>query len=292
MSSPILPKNFDVSNMKYTELKTMQSGSKSVYIHYGSSKLRIQTPVLSLPYGIGEGYDEKMAAKNGTPLNKPASEKKYDLTVSFKGMESNPKVSKFHDVLKEIEQAVINQVFDNRSEWLKDDYDGNKNFVAKLCNPIVKLDKDQKTGKIVGKYPPTLKVKLPYDGKNEKFTFDSYDMDNQEIEFESIIKNLKGAYTQLIIELTGIWIAGGKYGCSWKVISGKFQISQNTKVAFIEDSDTEKIENEENEEESDVEADIVAPSTTILPNSDEEEEEEKEEPVKQPVKKAGGRAKK
>ena len=278
MSTPILPKNIDLSKIKYSELKTMPSGAKSVYINYGTGKLRLQTPVLNLPYGINEGYDENMAAKNGTPLNKPASEKKFDLTVSFKGMDENPKIKIFHDKLKELEQKIIDDAFENRLEWLKDDYDGNKNFVAKLFNPIIKLDKDQKTGKVVGKYPPTLKVKLPYDGKNAKFTFDAYTMENQEIEFDTIMKDLKRAHSQMIIELTGIWVAGGKYGCTWKVISGKFQVSQNTKVAFIEDSDTEKIEDDDEEEEDEIDVDSSA--SAVLPNSDDETDEHVEEPPK------------
>ena len=59
MSYPLLPKNVEISKLKYSEVKTLASGSKSVYINYGTSKLRIQTPVLFMPYGIGEGYEDK-----------------------------------------------------------------------------------------------------------------------------------------------------------------------------------------------------------------------------------------
>jgi len=295
MSSTILPKNIDMTKLKYSEVKTLASGAKSVYINYGSGKLRVQTPVMSMPYGLGEGYEDKQLAKSGTVVNKPASEKKYDLTLSFKGQDENPKIQAFHDKLKEIEQRVIDDAFNNRLEWFKDDFDGNKSFVAKLFNNMVKIDKDPKTGKPIGKYPPTFKVKIPFDNKNDKFTFDSYSMDNEEIVFDDIMKKLKGGKTQLIIELSGIWFAGGKYGCTWKMISGKFQISQNMKAEFIEDSDVDKIEDEEEEEDED----ISQPATEIakLENSDEEEEEGDENDVKPTpppaaVKKGGRGAKK
>ena len=55
MSFPILPKNVDVSKLKYSEIRTLASGSKSIYVNYGAQKLRIQTPVMYMPYGIGEG---------------------------------------------------------------------------------------------------------------------------------------------------------------------------------------------------------------------------------------------
>ena len=89
--------------------------------------------------------------------------------------------------MREIEQEIIDKAFDYRLEWFKDDYDGNKAFVARMFSQMIKIDKDPKTGKPVGKYPPTLKVKVPYDGVNDKFKFDSYDMENNEIEFTNII---------------------------------------------------------------------------------------------------------
>jgi hypothetical protein len=304
MSVVILPKSVDVSKIRYTEVRTLPSGAKSMYINYGTGKLRIQTPIMSLPYGLGEGYDEKQAAKAGKEIVKPLSERKYDLTLSFRGMDENPKIEIFLNKLKEIEQKIIDDAFDNRLEWFKDDYDGNKNFVAKLFNPIIKIDKDSKTGKIVGKYPPTLKVKIPFDGKNGRFTFDSYDLENNEIQFEDIMYKLKSGKSQLIIELSGMWFAGGKYGCTWKVISGKFQIYQNHKVTFLEDSDTEKAIAEVDEEEDD-DDDIHTPlqrteSARVVKNSDDEEEEDGdgEESSTPPVvekvekKRGGGRTKK
>ena len=281
MSFPLLPKNVEISKLKYSEVKTLSSGSKSVYVNYATGKLRIQTPVLFMPYGIGEGYEDK-SIKN--PEIKKNIDKKYDLTVSFKGHDENPKILTFLEKMREIEQEIIDKAFDYRLEWFKDDYDGNKAFVARMFSQMIKIDKDPKTGKPVGKYPPTLKVKVPYDGLNDKFKFDSYDMENNEIEFTNIISKLKGGRTQLIIELTGIWMAGGKYGCTWKIISGKFQLSQSNKMTFIEDSDTEKKDDdEEEEEEDDNDETQLSKQENKVENSDDEDNDEEEEDKKEVV---------
>ena len=281
MSFPLLPKNVEISKLKYSEVKTLSSGSKSVYVNYGTGKLRIQTPVLFMPYGIGEGYEDK-SIKN--PEVKKNIDKKYDLTVSFKGHDENAKVLLVLEKMREIEQEIIDKAFDYRLEWFKDDYDGNKAFVARMFSQMIKIDKDPKTGKPVGKYPPTLKVKVPYDGVNDKFKFDSYDMENNEIEFTNIISKLKGGRTQLIIELTGIWMAGGKYGCTWKIISGKFQLSQSNKMTFIEDSDTEKKDDdEEEEEEDDNDETQLSKQENKVENSDDEDNDEEEEDKKEVV---------
>jgi hypothetical protein len=293
MSFPILPKSVDVSKLRYSEVRTLASGSKSIYINYGTQKLRIQTPVMHMPYGVGEGYEDK----NKAPELKKNSEKKYDITLSFKGSEENPKIQTFLDKMREIEKEIIDKAFENREPWFKDDFEGNKTFVARLFSPMIKIDKDPKTGKVVGKYPPTLRVKLPYDGINDKFNFDSFDMDNNDINFTDIIAKLKGGKTQLIIELTSIWMAGGKYGCTWKVISGKFQLPQNNKMSFIQDSDTEKAGNDDEEEEEEEEDIDVAKdlSDVKIENSDDENnetevaEEAKEEQPKTAATAARGR---
>lgn len=303
-----LPKNIDVSKLRYSEMRTLASGAKTVYVNYGAEKLTIQTPVLSLPYGLGEPYEAKEAAKTGAPLI--SKDKKYDLTASFRGMDENPKVKIFHDKLKDIETKIIDDAFTNRLAWFKDDFDGNKSFVSKLFTPIIKIDKDPNTGKPVGKYPPTFKAKLPYDNKTNSFMFDTFDMDNTEIDFQSIMEKLKGAKAQFIIQLTAIWFAGGKYGCSWKVISAKFKLYQNTKITFVEDSDNENIAADDDEEEDDDVVDSealknlsithVSPPLEEDDDDDEDEEivsEEEEEPepepepvkvpAKKPVKKSG-----
>ena len=300
MSSPILPKNINVNTFKYSEVKTLSSGGKSVYIYYGSGKLRIQTPVMYLPYGVNEGGFEDKNAAAKTDLKKV--DKKYDLTLSFKGTEENPKIEVFLTKLKEIEQKVIDDAFQYREPWFKDDFDNNKSFVSRLFSPIVKVDKDKQTGKVVGKYPPTIRFKLPFDNENDRFNFNSFNMNGETINLMDIITKLKGGKAQLIVELNSIWFAGGKFGCTWKLITGKFQRSINNDINFIEDSDTEKVKEDDEEEESEKEITELENDLqeTKINNSEDEEyveqpseaKEEKVVPSTTAEKKKGRTAKK
>lgn len=291
-SAAILPKNIDVNNFKYSEVKILTSGAKSVYINYGSGKLRIQTPVMYLPYGVNEGgYEDKNAKID--PKKAEKKDKKYDLTLSFKGSDTNPKIDTFLTKLKEIENKIIDDAFENRQPWFKDDFSDQKIIVNKMFSPIIKVDKDKNTGKVVGKYPPTIRFKLPYDNENERFSFNSYDMNGEAIDLTDILTKLKGGRAQLIVELNSIWFAAGKYGCTWKLIIGKFQRSISNDVSFIEDSDTEKVE-EAKEEEDDEELNEVVNdlANTKIDNSDDEYAEEKQEETPVVEKKKTGRAKK
>lgn len=302
----LLPKNVNVSKLKYSEVKSLSNGSKTVYINYGSDKLTIQTPFLNIPYGVGDGtYKDG----DGKDVKQEADRKKFDLSVSFRGMDENPKIQAFHDKMQEIERKIKDDAFNNRLTWLRDDFDGMKAFTDKMFSPFVKYDKDKDTGKIIGKYPPTLRVKLPYDNKTEAFTFESYDMDENEVDFKTILPKLKGAKVQLVIQLSGIWFAGGKYGCTWKVLMGKFQLARKSKFTFVADSDEETDNHQakspaKSEVDEDLEEDAAeavarvsldpAPTTTtasdiVVPGEHEEEEEEDDDDIPPPPKRGAAR---
>jgi hypothetical protein len=299
MSSPILPKSVNVNNIKYSEVKVLKSGAKTVYINYTTGKLRVQTPVMYLPYGVNEGgYEDKNAKLDPAKVEK--KDKKFDINLSFKGHEENSKISEFLNKLKEIESKLVDDAYEYRQAWFKDDFDNNKAILARLFSPIIKVDKDKATGKVVGKYPPTIRFKLPYDNENDKFNFNSYNMNGEAIDLIDIITKLKGGKAQLIVELNSIWFAGGKFGCTWKLITGKFQRSITNDISFIEDSDTEKVKDDEEEEDEEKEVKEVIENLndTKIANSDGEEEyteelieDKKEVPVEE-AKKRGRTAKK
>jgi hypothetical protein len=233
----------------------MKSGAKSVYINYNGNKVNLQTPVLNIPYGIN---DNMQFIKKDE--NRKDEERKYDITVSFKGMDENPKIKQFHDKMKELEQKIIDDAFANRLAWFKNNFSGNKDVVSNMFTPIVKHDKDKQTGEYANKYPPTFKAKIPFNSLENKFEFDCYDMDNNEINFNDILTNLKGGKAQFIIQLNGIWFSAGMFGCSWKIVSSKFQQINTSKLTFVADSDDEMNNgvDEDDEDDISVDNDVIA----------------------------------
>ncbi len=248
----LLPKNFNVDKIKYSELKIMKSGAKSVYLNYSGSKINIQTPVMNIPYGVN---DNQKFIKDDPKRKDEAP--KYDITVSFKGLDENPKMKVFHDKMKELEQKIIDDAFANRLAWFKNNYNNNKDTVSTMFSRIVRHDKDKETGEVANKYPATFKAKIPYNSLDGKFEFDAYDMDNNEINFADYVNNLKGGKAQFIIQLNGIWFSAGMFGCSWKIVSGKFMQTNTAKPTFIAESDDEVIEDEEDEEDIEVDTEAI-----------------------------------
>ena len=83
------------------------------------------------------------------------------------------------------------------------------------------------------------KVKAPF--RNDKFEFDMYDNLKSQIDPENFVKVLtKGIKAASLIECVGLWFAGGKYGCSWKIKQLKVEpSSQISGYSFVDDSDAD-----------------------------------------------------
>jgi hypothetical protein len=123
----------------------------------------------------------------------------------------------------------------------------------------LKHDKDKLTGEYANKYPPTFKAKIPYNSFENKFEFDCYDMENNETNFNDILANLKGGKAQFIIQLSGIWFSAGMFGCSWKIVSAKFQQINTSKITFVADSDDDNANDDEDDEDDiSVDTDVIA----------------------------------
>ena len=159
--------------------------------------------------------------------------------------------------------------------------------MSSLYNPVVKVSKDKETGEPDGKYPPTVKVKIPnYDGK---WGCDIYDDKKNELkpspeELKDMIS--KGTKVQALIRCTGVYFAAGKYGVTWRVTQLKIFKSSSLKgYAFVDDSDDEDIvEVDEQSKVSSIEKELdnqVEDSDEVSDDSDEEEVK----PVKKIVKK-------
>jgi ribosomal protein L12E/L44/L45/RPP1/RPP2 len=270
----------------------MKSGAKSIYVNYQGYKINIQTPVLNIPYGV----NDNMQFIKDDPKRKDETQK-YDITVSFKGIDENQKIKVFHDKLIELENKILEDAFANRVAWFKNNFDGNKGTVSNMFSRIIRRDKDKETGMFADKYPPTFKAKIPYDSSEDKFDFDSYDMDNNEIDFKDYVSNLKGGKAQFIIQLTGIWFSAGMFGCSWKIVSAKFQKVNSSKITFVKDSDDDNVDDDEDDDDIEVDTEIISKSvqkpqvatdaaaasattvskTPVVSSKEEEEEEEEEQ---------------
>jgi hypothetical protein len=148
-------------------------------------------------------------------------------------------------------------------------------------------------------YPPTLKIQLRQrDGKFETAVYDDKKRPLNDIPLEDVL--VKRAYLTVLIQCTGVWFAGGKFGLSWKALQIRAdKIPDSIRgFAFLEDGDAAPAPSKTapaakappanqfaglDDEEVDDDAALAAPPMSAAPADEDEELEEAPLPV--PVKK-------
>ena len=239
--SILKPKNFKESEMSFSEVKTNQYGGKAVYLRYNDNKFRVQTPKMYLPYGLNE--DEVTDDKTGEVMGH-----KYSINLSFKGIDKKEGVSEaaskhasklqeFHDMLTGMNDQILKEASQKSMGWLRQK-NADINLVRALNKPILQQSVDKETGEPDGKWPDTLKAKCPiYEGK---FKTEVYDEKKEPVDLKEWL--VKGAEVVCLLECTGIWFAGSKFGVGWKVVQCqvKFKPQENYGYcAILADSDDE-----------------------------------------------------
>lgn len=212
--------SYDTKNISFSDVKTNSNGGKSIYINLDRSKFQLQTSVMTLPFDLNV-YD-----KGEYP--------KYSIEISFRDMEDNYKVSGFYENMDQLDKLIIKQAAKNSKSWF-----GKKmsdEVLEALYTPIVKRSKD-KSGEFDGKYPPRMKLKLPF--YNGKISYEMVNFKDEVLEdMDQETAFTKGSKIQAIIKCGGIWIVGGKFGCTWSV--EKVRVEGNPTIqnySFVDDDD-------------------------------------------------------
>lgn len=228
MSSPVLARNFAINKLSISQLKTMENGGKQAYTNYDGGKFLLQTPPLTLPYNMNDkAFD-------------PSKPIKYTVEMSLRGYdEAGNKAKELYDVLQSIDEFMIDQGVKNSRSWFKGDK--TPDVVRELYTPIVKWSKD-KNGD-VKPYPPGVKVTLRKIGDNfEVKMFDANKEEYHGVTVEDLL--VKGAVVRCVMQCTGVWFAGVKYGLSWKAVQMVMDKVPETirGYAFVDDDEGEVVE--------------------------------------------------
>ncbi len=93
---------------------------------------------------------------------------------------------------------------------------------------MIKHAKDKVTGDRSDEYKPRFKVTVPY--RDNAFTCDVFDSSKELIDLDKV--DAKGAKVAAIIQCTGVWFAGGKFGVSWKVVQMKVMPNKTKLVGY------------------------------------------------------------
>jgi hypothetical protein len=243
------------------------------------SPIVLQTPEMVVPYNVSNWNDDGKGPD------------KYTLDLSFKGKEGRENLNTFFEKVVALDKKLVQDGVDNSMTWLKKKYN-SVDVVEALYSPMVKYAKDKTTGEITDKYPPTFKLKIP--SSNGSFQCEVYDNKRKPVNLKELIDSgaFKGAKVTAIIQCQGIWVAGGKYGCSWKVLQMRVSPPQTIKGYAFKELEDDKVEDSDIEDDDSVNGNEILTHATeeinnLAVNDDSEDEliESSEDELEAPVQK-------
>jgi hypothetical protein len=248
----IIPSEFDVTQLTYGDVKKLDSGGKFLYLSHKNSPLVMQTCECIAPFGIN------------TYSNEDGKSPSYSIDFSFKNMEQRESLKKLYEVLDSIDKSNVEKGIEHSSDWLNKKK-SSRDVIEALYTPIIKQPNDEK-------YSPTFKVKIPQ--KDGMFTADIFNEKGELVNLKNYLDGqTKGARCTAIIQCTGVWIAGGKFGSTWKLVQMKMTTNKKISGYCIRDVPEDKISSDDiiendNSSEIDVPIDIRKSSEDSEQHSD------------------------
>ena len=222
MSNVVSPSSFKVSNVTFSPVKTLDSGGKQAYLNYNSSALVMQVGPLETPFGLSV-FD-----KQGPP--------KYSVDLKLRGYDdpaNHPNAATIYNAFHALDEYMLDQAVKNSTAWFKGAK--SREVLSELYTPVVRFSVDSEGNR--KPYPPTIKIQLRK--RDDKFEADIYDENKRplnDVPLEDII--VKGTVLTALIQCTGVWFAGGKFGLSWKAVQLRADKVPHTfrgKPAFLDD---------------------------------------------------------
>lgn len=224
MSGPVVaPSAFSATKITFSPVKLLESGGKQAYLNYDGKSLVMQVGSLETPFGLSV-YDK-------------TSPPKYSVDLKLRGYDdatSYPKVAAIYEALNTLDEYMIDQGVKNSKAWFKADL--SRDVVKAFYTPIVRFSRDGDGN--LKPYPPTLKIQLRQrDGKFETAVYDDKKRPMTDVPLEDVL--VKGACITALIQCTGVWFAGSKYGLSWKAIQIRAdKLPESIRgFAFLDDGD-------------------------------------------------------
>ena len=228
------PSKVDFSKITISAPKTMDNGGKMLYLNYGGgiNSLYVTTPEVEVPFDPSYFADNENSGK-------------YSVKFSMKDLEGNKSMRDFHTWASSMDEMLLKKASENSQAWFRKAKLSDETL-KELYTPMVKVSTDPETGEPNGKYPDSYAFKInKRDGKFKDFTiYDAsknvFDVDGTTDSPTDITKLIvKGALIKVVMKCNGIWVANGKFGCTWKAEQVRVKIPEGGLKEFAIMSDSE-----------------------------------------------------
>jgi len=266
----------DISKISFGDIRQNKAGGKTVPIKYNGQSLQIRLPRMYYPMGVNIKDTD-----NGTSYTLSATLKGCDPYAKEEAGSDAGDVGLLYNFLLNIQEKLVKNATENSVKWFgkarKEDV--IRDTMKAVLNPSVeKVDGEWKP---TGKYPPSLRMKVPvYDGK-VSMDVSSHDGKPLEVDTDNLAQIFPKRVEASIVVSPSVYVSGQGFGVTWRVTYAR--VSPPTRMTAA-DVFKDEIEQENSKP-------TPAPVAQQDP-FDEEEEQHEEAYVEVPVAPAPAPAKK
>ena len=220
--------NLDISKISFGDIRLNKAGGKSVPIKFNGQPLQIRLEKSTYPMGVNVKDNE-----NGTS---------YTMSLTLKGCDPYAKdragpevgsVGNVYNFLQDLQLKVLDSAEVNSVKWFGKTR--SRSVLEDTMKQFISPSVEKVNGEWVasGKYPPSLKMKVPvYDGR---VAMDVTDSTGRPVEVTT--DNLQHVFPKRVeasvVVSPGIYVSGQGFGVTWRVSYAKVSPPQRTTAADI-----------------------------------------------------------
>jgi hypothetical protein len=252
------------SDIQFAEPRRNKNGGTSISFKYNNQNVQFRIPLVSFPGGLNVKENPN---KDGSVTVS------YTMAASMNGGDpfgvehstETTETAKMYNFMLDLQERIIQTAVEQSPKWFgkKRSEDSIRDSFNKFVS--VSVDKSDNGWVPNGKYPPSLRLKLPvYDGKIAMELIDSDDNDIR-LTTETLTSVFpKGVSAKLVLQAS-IYIVGQSFGVTWKPTYGQVyqRRRQTAREMFKDDEDDEEaVESNEVVEQTDNEVEVQMPAPT------------------------------
>lgn len=220
--------SLDVSKVTFGDVRLNKAGGKSVPIKYNGQNLQIRLEKSMYPMGVNVRETE-----NGTT---------YTMSLTLRGCDPYAKdragaelgsSGALYNFLLDLQSKLLTTATEQSTKWFGKAR--SRDVLADIMKQFVSPSVEKINGEWVpsGKYPPSLKMKVPvYDGR---VTMDVADHTGKgvEVDIDNITQVFPKRVEASIVVSPSIYITGQGFGVTWRVSYAKVSPPQRVTAADV-----------------------------------------------------------
>lgn len=220
--------NLDNNKVSFGDIRQNKAGGKSVPIKYNGQPLQIRLEKTSYPMGVNVKDTD-----NGTTYNMSLTLKGCDPYAKERAGPETGSIGVLYNFLQDLQKKILDTAETNSTKWFGKTR--SRSVLEDTMKQFISPSVEKVNGEWVasGKYPPSLKMKVPvYDGRVAMDVTDSFGKP-VEVTPENIQQVFPKRVEASVVVTPSIYVSGQGFGVTWRMSYAKVSPPQRTTAADI-----------------------------------------------------------